>query len=66
VRIIGVSLNKRWVVLGSPIMNLLSRDISRCPAIMFAVRRTHSVTGRIKFLVISIRTMKFISMVGVP
>jgi len=33
---------------------------------MFAVSRTHNVMGRIRFLVISIRTIKFISGVGVP
>jgi len=66
VRIIGVILSRRWVVVGNPIIKLLSSDIRRCPAIIFAVRRTHSVMGRIRFLVISIRTMKFISIVGVP
>ena len=45
---------------------LPSRDMSRWPAIRFAVSRTHSVIGRIRFLVISIITMKFISGIGVP
>lgn len=42
------------------------RDMSKCPAIMFAVSRTHNVIGRIKFLTSSIRTMKFIRAPGVP
>lgn len=44
----------------------LRRDRSRCPATMFAVSRTHRVIGRMRFLVISIITMKFIRGVGVP
>lgn len=39
---------------------------SRCPAIMFAVSRTASVPGRIRFLIVSMITMNGISMVGVP
>lgn len=42
------------------------RDISKCPAIMLAVRRTHRVIGRMILLVSSISTMKFISASGVP
>lgn len=42
------------------------RDISRCPAIMLAVSRTHKVIGRMILLVISINTMKFIKANGVP
>jgi threonine/homoserine efflux transporter RhtA len=34
--------------------------------IMFAVRRTARVPGRIRFLTVSIKTMKGISGVGVP
>lgn len=41
-------------------------DMSKWPAIMFAVSRTHRVTGRIKLLTSSIRTMKFIKGTGVP
>lgn len=43
-----------------------SRVSSRCPAIMFAVRRTARVPGRIRFLTVSITTMKGISGAGVP
>jgi hypothetical protein len=50
----------------SLIIRFPSRDMSRCPAIMLAVSRTHRVMGRIRILVISIRTMKFIKAVGVP
>lgn len=39
---------------------------SRCPAIMFAVKRTASVPGRIRFLMVSMITMNGINMVGVP
>lgn len=39
---------------------------NRCPAIMFAVRRTASVPGRIRLLIVSITTINGISMVGVP
>lgn len=48
------------------IRNLLSKDMSRCPAVMFAVSRTHSVIGRMMILMVSTKTMKFISGVGVP
>lgn len=43
-----------------------NNDISRCPAIRFAVKRTQRVIGRIRFLVISIMTMKDMRMGGVP
>jgi len=39
---------------------------SKCPAIKFAVNRTHNVIGRIMFLTISIITMNEIKAVGVP
>jgi len=39
---------------------------SRCPAIMFAVKRTAKVPGRIRFLIVSMMTINGISMVGVP
>jgi hypothetical protein len=39
---------------------------SKCPAIIFAVNRTASVPGRIRFLIVSMTTMNGISMVGVP
>lgn len=43
-----------------------SRVSRRCPAIMFAVSRTASVPGRIRLLIVSMITMKGISIVGVP
>jgi hypothetical protein len=42
------------------------RLIKRCPAIMLAVSRIESVIGRIMLLTSSIKTIKFISGVGVP
>ena len=45
---------------------LPNSDINKCPAIMFAVNRTHKVMGRIMFLTSSIITIKFIRGTGVP
>ena len=42
------------------------RLISKCPATIFADKRTERVIGRIMFLTNSIRTIKFISWKGVP
>jgi hypothetical protein len=39
---------------------------NRCPATIFADNRMANVKGRIIFLVISIRTIKFIKIIGVP
>lgn len=52
-------------VFDSDRKKLLSKDINKCPAVMFAVKRTHSVIGRIIVLMISTTTMKFISWGGV-
>jgi len=38
----------------------------RCPAVMLAISRTERVTGRIKILIVSIRTMNGIKIGGVP
>jgi len=66
VRIIGrIHVTERYLA-GIDNMAFLNKDMRRCPAIMLAVSRTHSVIGRIRFLVSSIRTMKFIREVGVP
>lgn len=43
-----------------------SRVSSKCPAIIFAVKRTARVPGRIRLLIVSMITMNGISMVGVP
>lgn len=48
------------------IRKLPRSDISKCPAIRFAVSRTQSVIGRIIFLVSSIRTINGIRGEGVP
>jgi len=47
-------------------MAFLNKVRSRCPAIRFAVSRTHKVMGRIRFLIISIMTIKDTKAVGVP
>lgn len=47
-------------------VNVLSRLNNKCPATMFATNRMASVNGRIRFLVSSIITMKFIRAIGVP
>jgi len=44
----------------------LNKLISKCPATMLADSRTDNVIGRIKFLISSINTIKFINMFGVP
>ena len=46
-------------------MKFLNKIISKCPATMLAVNRMDKVMGRIKFLMSSIRTMKFIRKIGV-
>lgn len=66
VRINGAAMNISMFVHGRVSMALPRRDISRCPAMRFAVSRTHSVTGRMRLLINSISTMKFISRTGVP
>lgn len=66
VRITGASIAIAMLETCIDIRAFPSKDISRCPAIRFAVNRTHSVIGRIRFLVISISTIKFISGMGVP
>lgn len=43
-----------------------NKDMSRCPAIILAVRRTANEPGRIIFLVVSISTMNGINITGVP
>lgn len=43
-----------------------SSDMSKWPAIRLAVRRTHSVMGRIRLLTSSMITIKFMRAAGVP
>jgi hypothetical protein len=43
-----------------------SKVTSKCPAIMFVVRRTTSVPGQIKLPFVSVITVNGINMVGVP
>jgi len=47
-------------------INDLSRCINRWPAVIFAINRTDKVIGRIKFLIISIKTIKGIKGIGDP
>ena len=42
------------------------KDIKRWPAIMFAVSRKVSATGRIKLLNVSTKTINLIKNIGVP
>lgn len=44
----------------------LKRVNSKCPAIILAVNRIERVLGRIKFLIVSINTIKGINIKGVP
>lgn len=53
------------VLLIDDSMKFLRRSIIRCPAVMLAVNRIDNVIGRIIFLIISIKNMKFIKWVGV-
>jgi hypothetical protein len=43
-----------------------SKVSNKCPAVMFAVKRTASVPGRIRLLIVSIITINGISIVVVP
>ena len=63
---IGIEILNAATVLLTPSRAFPSNDISRCPAIILAVSRTHRVMGRITLLVSSINTMKFIRAKGVP
>ena len=44
----------------------LSKLSNKCPATMLADNRIDKVRGRIILLTISIRTIKFIKIIGVP
>jgi len=60
-----VKPNREKVRLKESII-LQIRDISKCPAIMFAVNRKVSAKGRIKFLNTSTITINLIKKIGVP
>lgn len=66
VRIRGTGIRKMEIEALIVSIAFPKRVISRCPAIRFAVSRTHKVMGRIKFLVSSIRTMNLMRATGVP
>jgi hypothetical protein len=63
INIIGVSKVPVWF---NESVKFPSSVNKRWPATMLATNRMDSVIGRIKFLVISIRTIKFMSGRGVP
>lgn len=44
----------------------LNKDKRRCPAIILAANRTDKVMGRIKFLTVSMKTIKKDNIIGVP
>lgn len=44
----------------------LSKQSSKCPAVIFAINRTLSVRGRMRFLTNSIITINLIKGTGVP
>lgn len=54
------------IIIKFLIENSDNREISKCPAVILADRRTDNVIGRIKFLTSSISAMKFIREIGVP
>jgi len=59
-------MNDRFMFVWLEREKLERREINKCPATIFADSRTDRVIGRIRFLTVSIRTIKFIRGVGVP
>lgn len=67
-------VNRRICVINRPTKVILeaaavwfpSRVINKCPATMFAIKRTDRVIGRITLLTVSINTMNGINAEGVP
>lgn len=59
-KIIGLAINGNWVKADA------RRTMSKCPAIILAANRTARVIGRIKALIVSIKTINGIKAVGVP
>ena len=58
-----ISLNKgKLVIAPAPLI----KANNKWPATMLAANRTERVIGRIKFLIVSIRTIKGIKTLGVP
>lgn len=53
-------------ILGILSLIPLSKERSKCPAIIFAANRTERVIGRIIFLIVSIKTIKKDRAMGVP
>jgi len=63
---IGINIKSMLAIIVVLIIALPSKDISKCPAIKFAVSRTDKVIGRIRFLTNSINTINIIRELGVP
>ena len=57
-----MTMNVKFNLINAPPIN----DISKCPAIIFAVNRKVKAKGRIKFLNISTTTINLINANGVP
>lgn len=57
-------MGKYWIFKIVP--NLLNSVNNKCPAIIFAVKRTVKVIGRINILIVSINTINGINKMGVP
>ena len=66
VSIIGIIMKNILVSNVILMIALPNSDISRCPAIRFAVSRTERVIGRMRFLTSSISTINIIKELGVP
>ena len=59
-----ISMASNVCLIGGPLFP--SKLSSKCPAIIFVVRHTASVPGRIRLLIVSMITINVINMVGVP
>lgn len=66
VKAVWDTIRGRAVKIVKLVIAELNKISNKCPAIMFAASRTERVIGRIRFLTVSIRTIKGISIRGVP
>lgn len=65
-RRICVTISLAKMILEAIAVWLPNSVISRCPATILAIKRTDRVIGRIRFLMVSIKTIKGINAPGVP
>ena len=63
---IKVIITKRTYIEELNIIKVLTNTNSKCPAVILATSRIVRVKGRIKFLTISINTIRGINRAGVP